>query len=176
MPVGQRELPNDFEAEQAVLGSVLISKDALAEVVGQLTSEQFYHQAHRLIYAGMMALYDMNQPVDVTTLTAYLRDMNQLDKMGSVEYLMQLSDSVPTSAHVRYYAKIIEDKRLDNFVKERYSSYYNTEIGKKILANEVGLEELFAYAENLGEVELPGSGKQEYLESVVNAILFGGEL
>ena len=110
MPVGQRELPNDFEAEQAVLGSVLISKDALAEVVGQLTSEQFYHQAHRLIYAGMMALYDMNQPVDVTTLTAYLRDMNQLDKMGSVEYLMQLSDSVPTSAHVRYYAKIIEDK------------------------------------------------------------------
>ena len=70
-------------------------------------------------------------------------------------------------------AKIIEDKRLDNFVKERYSSYYNTEIGKKILANEVGLEELFAYAENLGEVELPGSGKQEYLESVVNAILFG---
>ena len=74
------------------------------------TSEQFFHQAHRLIYAGMMALNEMNQPVDVTTLTAYLRDMNQLDKMGGVEYLMQLSDSVPTSAHVRYYAKIIEDK------------------------------------------------------------------
>ena len=82
MPSGQRELPNDFEAEQAVLGSLLISKEALAEVIGQLTSEEFYHQAHRLIYAGMMALYDMNQPVDVTTLTAYLRDMNQLEKMG----------------------------------------------------------------------------------------------
>jgi xylose isomerase len=69
--------------------------------------------------------------------------------------------------------EIIEDGRIDEFIKNRYSSFYNTEIGKKILSDQTCLEELFAYAENLGAPQLPGSGKQENLESVVNAILFG---
>lgn len=110
MPVGVRELPNDLEAEQAVLGSMLISKEACSEVIGQLTSEDFYQEAHRLIYAAMAALYDTGKPIDATTLIAYLRDMNQLEKMGNVEYLVQLSEAVPTTAHVHYYADIVEDK------------------------------------------------------------------
>ncbi|MBQ7906935.1 MAG: xylose isomerase [Clostridia bacterium] len=69
-------------------------------------------------------------------------------------------------------AELIEDGRLEEFKKERYSSYYNTEIGKKILNNETSLEELSAYAEKLGNASLPGSGKQEYLESVINQVLF----
>jgi xylose isomerase len=69
-------------------------------------------------------------------------------------------------------SEIIEDGRIDEFVKNRYSSYHNTEIGKKILADNVNLEDLFAYAENLGAPKLPGSGKQEHLESVINSILF----
>ena len=69
-------------------------------------------------------------------------------------------------------AELIEDGRLDQFKKERYSSYYNTEIGKKIINNETSLEELAAYAEKLGNASLPGSGKQEYLESVINQVLF----
>ena len=69
-------------------------------------------------------------------------------------------------------AELIEDGRLDQFKKERYSSYYNTEIGKKIINNETSLEELSAYAEKLGNAALPGSGKQEYLESVINQVLF----
>ena len=69
-------------------------------------------------------------------------------------------------------AEIIEDGRIDDFVKERYSSYYNTEIGKKILSGETSLEELSAYAESLGSAKLPGSGKQEMLESIVNSVLF----
>jgi xylose isomerase len=70
-------------------------------------------------------------------------------------------------------AEIIEDGRIDGFIEKRYASYRETEIGKKILANETSLEELSAYAEKLGAPELPGSGKQEYLEGVVNSILFG---
>jgi len=69
-------------------------------------------------------------------------------------------------------AKIIEDGRVDNFIAERYSSY-NSGIGAKIIANETTLEELADYAAKMGAPELPGSGKQEYLEAVVNNIMFG---
>lgn len=70
-------------------------------------------------------------------------------------------------------AEIIEDGRLDSFIAERYSSYRTTEIGKKILADQTSLAELATYAERLGAPKLPGSGKQENLESIVNSILFG---
>lgn len=69
-------------------------------------------------------------------------------------------------------AKLIEDGRLDQFVKDRYASFYNTEMGKKILSDSASLEELAAYADKLGAPALPGSGKQETLESVVNSVLF----
>ena len=68
-------------------------------------------------------------------------------------------------------AKIIEDGRIDDFIADRYASY-NSGIGAKIRAGETTLEELAAYAENMGTPELPGSGRQEYLESIVNNILF----
>ena len=69
-------------------------------------------------------------------------------------------------------AELIEDGRIDEFKAQRYSSYYNTEIGKKILSDNATLEEISAYAEGLGKASLPGSGKQEYLEGVINQILF----
>ena len=68
--------------------------------------------------------------------------------------------------------ELIEDGRIDEFKAQRYSSYYNTEIGKKILSGNATLEEISAYAEGLGKASLPGSGKQEYLEGVINQILF----
>ena len=69
-------------------------------------------------------------------------------------------------------AAIIEDGRIDEFKKNRYASFYNTEIGKKIINDETNLKELANYAEKLGKAELPSSGKQELLESIVNNILF----
>ena len=70
-------------------------------------------------------------------------------------------------------AKIIEDGRIDAFIADRYASY-NSGIGAKIRSGETSLEELAAYAEAMGAPELPGSGRQEYLEAVVNNILFCG--
>lgn len=110
MPVGVRELPNDFEAEQALLGSMLISKDACMEVITDLGMDDFYHEAHRLIFQGMADLYNAGKAVDATTLIAHLRDMNQLEKIGGVEYLVMLSESVPTTAHVQYYAQVVAEK------------------------------------------------------------------
>ena len=69
-------------------------------------------------------------------------------------------------------AEIIEDGRIEEFIEKKYSSF-KTGIGAKIVAGETSLEELAAYAEEMGTPELPGSGSQEYLESVVNSILFG---
>ncbi|MBP5373144.1 MAG: xylose isomerase, partial [Clostridia bacterium] len=69
-------------------------------------------------------------------------------------------------------AALIEDGRIDAFIKERYSSYTDTEIGRKIVSGKTDLAELAAYADELGAPELPGSGRQEYLESVVNSVLF----
>jgi len=70
-------------------------------------------------------------------------------------------------------AELIQDGRIDDFISKRYASYRETEIGRKIIADETDLEELFAYAENVGTPNLPGSGKQEYLQSVLNDVLFG---
>jgi xylose isomerase len=69
-------------------------------------------------------------------------------------------------------AEIIEDGRLDGFISDRYASFRNTEIGKTVIDGTATLESLAAYAENMGAPALPGSGRQEYLESVANQILF----
>lgn len=70
-------------------------------------------------------------------------------------------------------AKLIEDGKIDAFITERYSTFHNTEIGRKIINDTTNLEELFAYAEGLGKPDMPGSGRQEYLQSIVNGILYG---
>ena len=70
-------------------------------------------------------------------------------------------------------AAIIEDGRLDKFVENKYASFHNTEIGKKILNDKTDLKELSDYACKMGAPELPGSGRQEMLEAIVNDILFG---
>ena len=70
-------------------------------------------------------------------------------------------------------AEIIEDGRIDEFVKNKYSSFNKTEIGKKILSRNSTLEELASYAEQMGAPEVPASGRAEYLEGVINNVLFG---
>lgn len=104
--------PHDLEAERSVLGAMLLSKEVCFEVIGTIFSDDFYLDRHRVIFEGMSELQKKNMPIDITTLTAHLRDMGQLDKAGGVEYLLELSESVPTTAHSPYYVKIIEDKSM----------------------------------------------------------------
>lgn len=107
-----RELPHDTDAERSLLGAMLIDKDACNEVINMATENDFYNDSHRLIFEGMKFLHDSNMPVDVTTMTTYLMDKKILDKVGGVEYLMRLSESVPTTAHTQYYLTILNDKSL----------------------------------------------------------------
>lgn len=107
-----REYPHDIEAERSLLGSMLISNDACIEIMSLASKDDFYLDSHRILFEAMYAIHQMNNPVDVTTITSYLLDKNQLDKIGGVEYLLQLSESVPTTAHSQYYLKILNEKSL----------------------------------------------------------------
>lgn len=107
-----REYPHDLEAERSLLGSMLISKEACDEVIGMATPNDFYLDSHRLLFEAMQALNNQRKPIDVVTLTSYLMDNKQLDKIGGVDYLLQLSESVPTTAHCGYYLRILNEKAL----------------------------------------------------------------
>lgn len=105
-----REKPHDFEAEQALLGSMINSTRACNEVVGDLLPEDFYHQAHQMIFAAIRALHQNNKPVDAKTVIAYLRNMNLIEKVGDVGYIYDLSESVPVVGHVDFYRQIVLEK------------------------------------------------------------------
>ena len=107
-----KEYPHDLEAERSLLGSMLISQDACREILSLATAEDFYLESHRILFEAMKAVDEQNLPVDATTLTSYLMDKKALDKIGGVEYLFQLSESVPTTAHSQYYLKILNEKSL----------------------------------------------------------------
>ncbi|MGM9952919.1 MAG: replicative DNA helicase [Intestinibaculum porci] len=128
-----RELPHDLEAERALLGAMLIDKGACDEVINLATPEDFYYDHHKLIYEGMKYLHDGGAPVDVTTVTSYLMDKGILDKVGGVEYLLQLSESVPTTAHTQYYLNILNNRSLlRRLIKECtdiISSAYDGDVG-----------------------------------------------
>lgn len=107
-----RTMPHDIDAERSVLGSMMISNTVVGEVMNALVRNDFYLEQHIVIYDTMMMLYGKGTPIDITTVTSHLRDTNMLDKAGGVEYLLDLSESVPTTAHSQYYVKIIQEKSI----------------------------------------------------------------
>ena len=107
-----RELPHDREAESSLLGAMIISKETCQSFVDKANVNDFYEDKHRLLFMAMYDLTKQNMPADITTITTYLKDHGQLDKVGGVEYLLRLSESVPTVAHSDFYFKIIHDKAI----------------------------------------------------------------
>ena len=101
--------PHNLEAEQAIVGGILINNDALNQVVDVLSREDFYKEAHALIYEGMLTLYNRDDPVDVITLSQILKEKGALDKVGGTEYLASLADATATSAGIIYHAEIVKD-------------------------------------------------------------------
>ncbi|MFD1471835.1 replicative DNA helicase [Companilactobacillus mishanensis] len=105
--------PNDKEAEQAVLGAVFLSKDALTEAMEYLEPEDFYQHANQLIFQAMVSINDRDDgPVDVVTIQDELNRSNQLEDVGGIVYLADLANAVPTAANTEYYAKIVKQKSV----------------------------------------------------------------
>src|SRR3989339_1061992 len=106
----ERIPPQNLQAEQSVIGSMLIDKNAIIKVVEFLRPDSFYRDAHRHIFEAILELFDKGEPVDLITVTEILRKNNTLEQAGGSVYVSDLLNSVPTAANVEYYAKIVEEK------------------------------------------------------------------
>ncbi len=104
--------PQNLDAEQSVLGAVLIDAEAIQRVLEKLSSDYFYKTAHQIIYRTMLDLVAKAEPVDLVTLSEKLRTNNELEQVGGMVYLTDLVDVVSTSANVEHYAKIVEEKAI----------------------------------------------------------------
>jgi replicative DNA helicase len=107
-----KNIPNNFEAEQSVLGSMFLSKYALDKACETLTKETFYNNNNAIIFETIKGMNDEKKPIDITTLTSELKNKNLLNEIGGVEYLSEVLDSVPTAANAEYYIKLVEDAAI----------------------------------------------------------------
>lgn len=104
--------PQSRDAEMSVLGAMLFEEEALVRAIEILNPDYFYHENHRHIFQTMLALFERNQPIDLVTLSEELRKRNQLEAIGGVSYLTQLTTAVPTAAHIEHYAHLVKEKAL----------------------------------------------------------------
>ena len=102
--------PQNLEAEQSVLGSLLLDRDAIIKIADVITSDDFYDDRHRIIYLSVLALYDERASIDILTVSNKLEEGQSLEKIGGTSYLASLVNSVPSSAHVVHYANIVRRK------------------------------------------------------------------
>jgi replicative DNA helicase len=107
-----RQPPQDLPAEQSVLGAVLLSKDAIADVVEMLKPDDFYRPAHQTIYECVLDLYGRGEPADPVTISAELERRGELLRIGGAPYLHTLIATVPTAANAGYYAEIVADRAI----------------------------------------------------------------
>ena len=107
-----RSMPHNVEAEQSVLGSMLIDKAAIAEAAETLEAEDFYMESHKIIFKAIKELYQKDIPVDMITLIEHLRSTEKLDEAGGISYITEISSSVPSTANLTSYIQIVEDKAI----------------------------------------------------------------
>ena len=114
--------PQSIEAEQSVLGSLLLSKKAIIKIADLIKPEDFYRDNHRFIYETMLELFEKNEPIDVLTVSTRLEAKNLLEKIGGSSYLTTLVNFVPTASNVVHYAKIVQRKKmLRDLIEAAYS-------------------------------------------------------
>ena len=107
-----RSLPQSIEAEQSVIGSMIIDKSAIAQVAEKLTEDDFYRDGHKIIYKAIFEMFKNDMAVDLVTLLEYLKSTDDAEKAGGVTYIPEVSSSVPTTANLSSYIKIVEEKSI----------------------------------------------------------------
>ncbi|MGY0060046.1 replicative DNA helicase [Streptomyces sp. LZ34] len=108
----ERVPPQDLDAEQSVLGGMLLSKDAIADVVEVLKGNDFYRPAHETVYQAILDLYAKGEPADPITVAAELTKRGEIARVGGASYLHTLVQSVPTAANAEYYAEIVHERAV----------------------------------------------------------------
>ena len=164
MALPERVPPQNIEAEQAVLGAMLIKKEAIIEVQEILRPDDFYREIHRIVYEAMVRLQNNDEAVDLVTLTEELRKTDMLDKVGGLGFITQLANIVGTAANVSYHAKIVKEKaELRNLINVA------TEIAGKAYEDSDEVENIMDEAEKkiLAVASRQGGGAFESMKNIV---------
>lgn len=161
--IGQDALrlpPQNLEAEQSVLGALMIDPSAILQVAGILETQDFYRGAHQKIYKAMLELFGSKkeEPIDILSVSNKLREMNELENIGEISYLTSLVNSVPTSAHVVHYAEIVKRKRI---LRDLISASYN--IGQLGYEEKENVNDVLDEAEKILFTVSQRSTKQRFL-------------
>lgn len=104
--------PQNVEAEQAVLGGILIDKNAIFKVADVLTASDFYSPVHERVYSAILELYEKHQPIDVVSVGNRLKEAGNLKDIGGSSYLAELTNRIATSSHITHYAQLVKEKRV----------------------------------------------------------------
>lgn len=104
--------PNNVEAEQSILGSLMLDKDAIVKIADFLLPIDFYQDKHRTIFEAMLALYENREPIDVLSISNKLDETNKLEDIGGSSYIASLVNIVPSASHVIHYAKVVQKKAM----------------------------------------------------------------
>ena len=153
-----RVLPNDQQAEQSVLGGMLLSQDAVADVFEYIGAHDFYAPKHELIFSAIYSLYGRGEPTDVITVTAELTRTGSLVRAGGADYLHSLTSVVPTAANAGFYAKIVQEKAVLRRLVEA-----GTSIASMGYTNEGEVEDLV----NQAQAEIYAVGSSAFSEDYV---------
>jgi len=119
--------PQNIEAEESVLGALMIDKNAMTKIADMIYPDDFYRSNHQIIYQAMLDLYVKNEPLDILSVSNRLKEKNQLENIGGSSYLTSLVNKVPTASHITHYAKIIHQKKVLRDLIQ--SSYEIAELG-----------------------------------------------
>jgi len=134
--------PQNVEAEQSILGAILIDNEALPKAIEVIDPDDFYKQSHRKIFQAMIELFEKSEPIDLITLTDNMKRQDDLDAVGGVAYLSSLVNMIPTAANIKYHSKIVREKGLlRNLLRSA------TEIASRVYEDNLEAEELVDYAE-----------------------------
>ena len=105
-----RILPHDLVAEQSVLGAVFISPETMTSLADELTPDDFYKPANKIVFKTMLSLLEKGEPIDATTMISALTNQGEISNIGGVTYVVELVNSTPTSKNVEHYAKLVKEK------------------------------------------------------------------
>ena len=155
---GSRTMPHDDVAEQSVLGGMLLSKDAIADVVESLRASDFYKPAHETIYEAILSLYGHGSPADAITVADELKKRGELTRVGGAAYLHTLVASVPTAANAQYYAEIVKEHAIMRRLIEA-----GTKIAQLGYANETEVDALVDQAQAEIYAVTDGNAKEDYV-------------
>lgn len=104
--------PQSYDAETSLLGSLIINSDGFIKIADMIKPDDFFSEQHRIIFKAMKALHDRHSPIDILTLSEQLKSSGSLDAIGGASYLTELTNYVPTAAHLEQYAEIVADKSI----------------------------------------------------------------